>query len=219
MSNTTFVLNQHNTLANSFISEIRDKEIQKDRFRFRRNMERLGEIFAYEISKTLAYKEKFIETPLGTAKEQLPTDPIVLATILRAGLPFHQGLLNYFDHADNAFVSAYRRHHKDGTFEIEMEYQSCPNLEGKTLILADPMLATGASMHITLKALESNGIPKTIHIVTAIASCTGLEYVKRLHPKAHFWIGALDEELTAKSYIVPGLGDAGDLAYGTKLQE
>ncbi len=219
MSKNTFVLNQHNSVANTFIAEIRDQNIQKDRLRFRRNMERLGELFAYEISKTLTYKESLVETPLGTAKELVYDDKIVLATILRAGLPFHQGLLNYFDQAENAFVSAYRKHHKDGTFEIEMEYQSCPNLEETTLILADPMLATGASMHVTLDALKRNGTPKTIHIVTAISSITGLDYVKRLHPNAHFWIGALDEELTAKSYIVPGLGDAGDLAYGSKLQE
>jgi len=219
MSNNTFVLNRQNSIANSFIAEIRDKSIQKDRLRFRRNMERLGELFAYEISKTLTYKECAVETPLGIANEKIHSDKIVLATILRAGLPFHQGLLNYFDHAENAFVSAYRRHHKDGTFEIELEYQSCPNLDGTTLILADPMLATGASMHVTLEALGQNGKPKTVHIVTAISSSTGLEYVKRLHPEAYFWIGALDEELTAKSYIVPGLGDAGDLAFGTKLQE
>jgi len=161
-----FILNQQNTIGNTFIAEIRDKEVQKDRLRFRRNMERLGEIFAYEISKTLTYQNSPVETPLGTATEKLYQEKIVLATILRAGLPFHQGLLNYFDHAENAFVSAYRKHHKDGTFEIEMEYQSCPSLDNSILILADPMLATGASMHVTLQALAAHGTPKNVHIVT-----------------------------------------------------
>ena len=216
--NNIFILNQQNSIANTFVAEIRDHVIQKDRLRFRRNMERLGEIFAYEISKKLTYQNKEVETPLGASSEKLPTDDIVLGTILRAGLPFHTGLLNYFDHADNAFVSAYRRHHKDGTFEIQLEYQSCPDLQDKVLVLADPMLATGASMHIALQHLVKHGQPKAVHIVTAIASRIGLDYVQRLYPKAYFWIGALDEELTAKSYIVPGLGDAGDLAFGSKLQ-
>ena len=214
-----YILNQHNSIANTFISEIRDAKIQKDRQRFRRNMERLGEIFAYEISKSLKFEDHQVDTPLGTAFEKIPVDRIVLATILRAGLPFHNGLLNYFDHAENAFISAYRKHHKDGTFEIAMEYKSCPTLSDTVLILADPMLATGASMNVTLKALKEHGVPKQTHIVTAIASSTGLEFISRMHPDAYIWIGALDEELTAKSYIVPGLGDAGDLAFGPKLQE
>ncbi len=214
-----FNLNEHKSIANSYVAELRDAVIQKDRMRFRRNLERLGEFFALEISKHLDYKEIEVESPMGTAKASVPADRIVLATILRAGLPMHQGLLDVFDHADNAFVSAYRLHHKDGTFEIKMEYASCPNLEGTVLILADPMLATGASMNITLKELVAYGKPKEIHVVTAIASVDGLNYIKRMHPNVHIWMGALDEELTAKSYIVPGLGDAGDLSYGSKLQE
>lgn len=187
--------------------------------RFRRNLERVGEILAVEISKTLDYKEKEVETPLGIAKVQVPSDKIVLGTILRAGLPLHQGLLNVFDQADNAFISAYRKHHKDGSFEINMEYVSCPDLTGTILILADPMLATGASMSIAIDGLAQYGTPKEIHVVTAIASDNGVKHIRRLFPKANIWAGAVDEELTAKSYIVPGLGDAGDLCYGEKMQD
>ena len=212
-------LSDTNSIANRFIAQLRDAQVQKDQMRFRRNLERLGEVMAYEISKTLIYKGKEVETPFGIAKIKLPTQSIMLATILRAGLPFHQGLLNYFDNAGSAFISAYRKHHKDGTFEIEMEYISCPDLSDQVLILTDPMLATGASMNIALQELRTYGEPAKIHIVTAIASRQGLDYVKRNNPGAHIWIGALDEELTAKSYIVPGLGDAGDLAFGAKLQE
>ncbi|MCH2080994.1 MAG: uracil phosphoribosyltransferase [Saprospiraceae bacterium] len=212
-------LSQQVSLANKYIAELRDVHIQKDRMRFRRNLERLGEIMAYEISKTLDYKEQEVETPLGIAKVALPTNNIVIATILRAGLPMHNGLLNYFDDAGNAFISAYRKHHKNGTFDINLEYVSCPDLTDCTLIIADPMLATGASLAIAIKELEAYGTPKELHIVTAIASTNGLSYVKRLHPKAKIWLGAEDEELTAKSYIVPGLGDAGDLSFGKKLQE
>ena len=207
------------SIANKFTSELRDNNIQKDSLRFRRNLERLGEIFAYEISKTLQYGLQSVTTPLGIADVQLPADEIVLATILRAGLPLHQGLLNYFDQAGNAFISAYRKHEADGSFEIKIEYISCPNLEGKVLIIADPMLATGASMDLALKELMKYGQPKNVHIVTAISSAQGLNYIKNRYPKAHIWLAALDEELTAKSYIVPGLGDAGDLAFGSKLQE
>ena len=214
-----FKLSDHPSVANRFIAELRDVNIQKDSMRFRRNLERLGEVFAYEISKTLDYDAKEVETPLGIAEVDLPQPRIVLATILRAGLPMHQGMLNYFDVADNAFVSAYRMHHKDGTFEIKLEYVSCPNLDDCILIVADPMLATGASMDITVKELLEYGKPKEIHIVTAIASVLGLNHIKRMHPNAKLWVGACDEELTAKSYIVPGLGDAGDLSFGTKLQE
>ena len=174
---------------------------------------------AYEISKKLQYTEKAVETPLGIAQINLLDQKLVLATILRAGLPLHQGLLNYFDYADNAFVSAYRKHHKDGTFEIHVEYVSCPSIEDSVLIIVDPMLATGASMSLAVQALQEYGIPKEIHFATAIASSYGLEHIQRLFPEASIWIGALDEELTAKSYIVPGLGDAGDLSYGLKLQE
>lgn len=214
-----FQLTEHKTIANQFIAELRDIKIQTDRMRFRRNLERIGEILAYEISKTLTYEAQEVETPLGIAKTQLSSDKVVLGTILRAGLPLHQGLLNVFDQADNAFISAYRKHHKDGSFEIKMEYVSCPDLTDSVLILADPMLATGASMAIAIKGLAEYGTPKAIHVVTAIASESGIKYIRRLYPKAHIWVGAIDEELTAKSYIVPGLGDAGDLCYGAKLQD
>lgn len=214
-----FNLSEQNSIANRFLSELRSVSIQKDRMRFRRNLERLGEVLAYEISKSLQYKTIEVETPLGIAKVNMPIQPIVLGTILRAGLPLHQGMLNYFDDANNAFVSAYRKHHRDGTFEIHLDYVSCPNLEGTVLILSDPMLATGASMALAAKELQENGIPAEIHFVTAIASSFGIEHMERLFPEAHIWVGAVDEELTAKSYIVPGLGDAGDLSYGLKVQE
>lgn len=213
----TFNLSEHPSIGNRFIAELRNINIQNDRMRFRRNLERLGEVLAYELSKTLTYKSAPIETPLGIANVELPDQRVVLATILRAGLPFHQGFLNYFDDADNAFISAYRKVHKSGDFEINLEYVSAPDLTDCILVLIDPMLATGASMKVTLESIADHGTPKEIHIVTAIASKDGYNYIKRLFPKAHFWIGALDEELTAKSYIVPGLGDAGDLSYGGKL--
>lgn len=212
-------LSETNSIANKFVAQLRDVNVQKDSLRFRRNLERLGEIIAYEISKTLKYETKEVETPLGIAKIKLPTQPIVLATILRAGLPFHQGFLNYFDDAGNAFISAYRKHHKDGTFEIEMGYTSCPDLSGAVVVITDPMLATGASMNLALEELRGNGQPAKIHVVTAIASRQGLDYLKKNNPSIHLWMGAIDEELTAKSYIVPGLGDAGDLAFGPKMQE
>lgn len=215
----TFNLSDTPSVGGRFVAEIRDVNIQNDRMRFRRNLERIGEILGYEISKTLKYETREVETPLGIATAQYPTQRIVLGTILRAGLPLHQGLLNVFDDAQNAFVSAYRMHHKDGTFEINLEYISCPDLTDSVLILADPMLATGASIDITIRELKNYGEPAQIHIATAIASKDGLNYIKRLYPKASIWMGALDEELTAKSYIVPGLGDAGDLAYGSKVQE
>ena len=214
-----FNLNDHLSVANAFVSEIRDASVQQDRMRFRRNLERLGEILAYELSKTLSYRTQKVETPLGIAEVETPDDPLVLATILRAGLPLHQGMLNYFDKAANAFVSAYRKHHKDGTFEIKLEYISCPRLDDCVLIISDPMLATGASMGLAIEELQNFGTPKAIHIVTAIASTYGLDHVQRLFPEASVWMGALDDELTAKSYIVPGLGDAGDLSYGDKAQD
>jgi uracil phosphoribosyltransferase len=182
-------------------------------------MERLGSVLAYEISKTLIFTEKEIETPLGIAKCKVPEQEVVLGTILRAGLPMHQGMLRIFDHATNAFVSAYRKQHKDGSFDVHLEYVSCPDLEGKILVLADPMLATGASMKVALENLMEYGKPSKVHLVTAIAATPGLNQMKRLFPDASIWMGAIDEELTAKSYIVPGLGDAGDLAYGEKVQE
>ena len=212
-------LADHHSIANQFIAELRDRTIQKDAMRFRRNLERVGEVLAYEISKKMNFIARETETPLGISTTSVPLNKVVLGTILRAGLPLHQGLLNYFDKAENAFVSAYRKHHKDGSFEINVEYVSCPKLGGKTLIIADPMLATGASMSLTIKALKEFGIPAEIHVVTAIASREGVQYIHRNHPKAHIWMGACDEELTAKSYIVPGLGDAGDLSFGVKLQE
>jgi len=213
-----FILNKKASIADIFIAQLRDREVQQDRMRFRRNLERVGELLAYEMSKTLTYEKVEISTPLGVAASRKVETQIVLATILRAGLPLHQGMLNYFDDAENAFISAYRKHHKSGKFEIELEYVSCPNLEGKTLILADPMLATGSSMVLAVNALRRFGVPASLHIVTAIAAEEGLEYVQKELPYAHFWIGALDSELTAKSYIVPGLGDAGDLSYGEKTQ-
>ncbi len=212
-----FNLAERNSIANRFVAELRNIELQKDRLRFRRNLERIGEVLAYEISQTLNYEPMEVETPLGIATQLLPVDRVVLATILRAGLPFHQGMLHYFDQADNAFISAYRRHHKDGSFDIQLEYVSCGDLNDSILILADPMLATGASVNLALKHLEHHGTPKAIHIASIIASTAGVEAIQRLHPKAHLWLGAIDEELTGKSYIVPGLGDAGDLAYGEKV--
>lgn len=213
------VLSEKNSIINHFISELRDVEIQKDRMRFRRNIERIGEIAAYEISKTLEYEVKDVVTPLGIAPTPLLKEQPVIGTILRAGLPLHQGVLNYFDAADNAFVSAYRKHHKDGSFDIRLDYMSSPSLEGRTLILADPMLATGSSIVVTFKEMLQGGKPKHTHIVACIASMQGVEYVKSHLPSdVTLWIGAIDEELTAQSYIVPGLGDAGDLAFGTKAQ-
>ncbi|WP_367392809.1 uracil phosphoribosyltransferase [Lewinella sp. LCG006] len=207
------------SIANQYVAQLRDIHVQADRMRFRRNMERLGECIGYELSKELNYVEYSVETPLGQAPVEMPAEELVLATILRAGLPLHQGLLNVFDDAGNAFVSAYRKHHKDGTFEIEVEYLSCPDLENKVLIICDPMLATGASMVLATQALLTYGKPSAIHFVVAIGARLGLEYLQRKFPDAHIWMAALDEELTAKSYIVPGLGDAGDLSYGAKLQD
>ncbi len=212
-------LSDSHSIANRFVAEMRDAVIQTDRMRFRRNMERIGEIMAYEISKTLTYTSREVETPLGIANVELPQENIVLATILRAGLPMHQGFLNFLDTADNAFISAYRQHHKDGTFDIQVEYTSCPSLEGKVLIVCDPMLATGASMVLTMQELMSSGVPEKIHVATIIATTDGIRHVQRNFPKADIWAGAIDEEMTARSYIVPGLGDAGDLAYGEKLQD
>ncbi len=212
-------LSTTNSIANQFIAEMRDVAIQTDRMRFRRNMERIGEIMAYEISKTLSYQTREVETPLGIAEVYVPQQNIILGTILRAGLPMHQGFLNYFDFADNAFVSAYRQHHKDGTFDIRVEYTSCASLEDKVVILCDPMLATGASMVLTMQELMSNGVPQKVHIATIIANTDGIRHVQRNLPEVDIWVGAIDEEMTARSYIVPGLGDAGDLAYGEKLQD
>jgi uracil phosphoribosyltransferase len=212
------VLGASNSIFNQFIAEIRDEVVQKDSMRFRRNIERLGEIFAYEISKKINYEVREVNTPLGIANVSVPEEQPVVASILRAGLPLHQGVLNYFDKAENAFISAYRRHHKDGSFDIQVEYLACPDLNGKFLILCDPMLASGSSMVLTYQALLRRGIPAHTHIVSVIASSEGLDYVKKHLPEnITLWIGVIDEELTAQSYIVPGLGDAGDLAFGEKI--
>lgn len=196
---------------------MRDELIQKDSMRFRRNLERLGEFFAYEISKTLKYTEADIQTPLGIAKCNILTEQPVLATILRAGLPMQQGMLNVFDKADCAFITAYRKTKKSGDFIIQMEHISAPDLEGKTVILVDPMLATGLSMVLCAKELINRYKVEKLHIVAAIASTEGVKHVKANLPKANLWLGAVDDEMTSKSYIVPGLGDAGDLAFGVKV--
>ena len=208
---------QHSLLSN-WVSELRDVEVQNDRMRFRKNLERIGEVAAYEISKTLAWEEKEITTPLGIASCKMLQSQPVLATILRAGLGMHNGLLNYFDKGENAFISAYRKHHPDGSFEISIEYMSCPELDGKVLIISDPMIATGASLVKALQYLKQEGVSKEIHIVCAIACTVGIEFILREQPKATIWCGDIDDEITAKGYIVPGLGDAGDLAFGQKMQ-
>jgi uracil phosphoribosyltransferase len=208
---------QHSLVSN-WVSELRDVEVQNDRLRFRRNLERIAEVIGYEISKELETEEKEVTTPMGIATCKVLKEQPVLATILRAGLAMHNGLLNFFDHADNAFLSAYRKHHVDGTFEISMEYMSCPELDGRVVIISDPMLATGSSLVKSIQYLKQEGNIKSLHIVCAIACSMGIEYVLRAEPKATIWCGDIDDELTAKGYIVPGLGDAGDLAYGTKMQ-
>ena len=210
-------VSEKSSILNVFLSEIRDISIQKDPMRFRRNMERISEILAYELSKNLNYKSKEVKTPLGKASVELPVDSPVLATILRAGLSMHQGLLNYFDRSESAFVSAYREHLNDNDFEIKVDYLASPKIDNKILIISDPMLATGNSMVNVYKALLRQGKPKKVIIVTAIATPSAIDFVKKQLPKgAEIWVAAIDEELTAQSYIVPGLGDAGDLAYGEK---
>ncbi len=214
------ILGLQDSVFNQFLSEIRDAEIQKDRMRFRRNLERLGEIMGYEISKTLEYEQIEVTTQLGIKEMRVLKEQPVIATILRAGLPFHNGILNVFDHADNAFIAAYRKYDKNEDFEIKVEYYSSPDVDGRTLILCDPMLATGESLVKTLHGLLNDEMePKQIHIVVVIASAEGLEYVKRSLSRmpVTIWVGAVDEELTAHAYIVPGLGDAGDLAFGEKM--
>ena len=214
-----FELVSRPSIAGQFIAELRDVEVQKDPMRFRRNLERLGEVLAYELSRTLVYEDYEVNTPLAVAKGQRLVEQPVLATILRAGIPMHQGMLNYFDRAENAFVSAYRKHRKGtDSFDIEVEYLSSPSVEGRVLVLCDPMLATGQSMVLVHRALQRLGKPRSLHVVAALASSEGLEYAKlHLPVGTRFWIGAIDEEMTAQSYIVPGLGDAGDLAYGEKI--
>lgn len=212
-----FDVSKTKSIANTFIAELRDENIQKDSMRFRKNMERLGEFFAYEISKSLEYTIQEIVTPLGVSSCEVLTQQPVLATILRAGLPLQQGLLNIFDKAECCFISAYRKVKKSGDFVIQMDYISTPDLEGKVLIMADPMLATGQSMVMCCKELINRYKIAELHIVAAIASTVGVAHVRANLPKAKLWLGAIDEEMTSKSYIVPGLGDAGDLAYGEKV--
>lgn len=208
-----------NSLLNKFIAEIRDTNIQKDAMRFRRNIERIGEILSYEMSKSLNYQSKVVQTPFGTKEMSLPNDKLVLCSVLRAGLPLHQGMLNYFDGAENAFISAYRHHRGDeDAFEVIVKYFAAPSLEGKTLVLTDPMLATGKTLENVLNALKEHGTPKQIHIMSVIGSKNGIEHVKSVFPKnTHLWIAAIDPELNSKGYILPGIGDAGDLAFGEKL--
>lgn len=206
------------SILNTFLAEIRSVDIQKDPLRFRRNMERIAEILGYEVSKHFVYSDSEIETPLGKAKIELAKEKPLLATILRAGLSMHQGLLNYFDQSESAFISAYRKHTTSEDFEIYVEYMAAPNLDNKTWIISDPMLATGSSMVTVYQAMLRYGNPKRIFIVSAIATPQALEYVRKNLPEnTEIFVAAIDQELTAQSYIVPGLGDAGDLAYGEKI--
>lgn len=211
-------LGEQNSILNKFVAQMRDKDIQKDSMRFRRNLERLGEIFAYEISRTMKASDREVVTPLGIASIPVYDENVVVATILRAGLPLHQGILNYFDDAQNAFVAAYRKYDKGEDFHIQIEYASTPDLSGKTLILADTMLATGASLEIAYKRLCEEGQPYHTHFVCPISSAYAVEYLQKHLPEegVTLWVAAIDEELTSHSYIVPGLGDAGDLAFGVK---
>jgi len=211
-------LGKDNSIFNKFIAEIRAVNIQQDSMRFRRNCERMGEIMSYEISKQLTYQKAIITTPLGSSNINLSTNKIVLATILRAGLPLHQGFLNYFDGAENGFIGAYRKTASDHSFTIETDYLACPNIDNKTVILSDPMLASGESIVVALEVLKKRGTPEHIHIAVLIASQIGVDYVlKKLPKNVTLWVGAVDNELNANSYIVPGLGDAGDLAFGEKV--
>jgi uracil phosphoribosyltransferase len=211
-----FVLNKANTIGNNFLAELRDVQVQHERLRFRLNQERLGEILAYEISKKLSYIPKTVQTPLGEAEVNVLEGQPVLGTIMRAGLPFHQGFLNFFDHAPSAFITAYRKVHKSGDFVIQIEHIASPDLEGRTLILCDTMLATGQSVVQVCKELLAQYNLKDLHIAAVIASTEGLEHVRAHLPMANIWVGAVDEEMTTKSFIVPGLGDAGDLSFGDK---
>jgi uracil phosphoribosyltransferase len=211
-------LAKQNSLVNTWVNELRDVAVQSDRMRFRRNMERIGEVAAYEISKVLHFESIEVTTPLGIYEgKQLDKQPVV-ATILRAGVPLYQGILNYFDKADSSFIAAYRKHKPDDSFEINQEYVTCPNLEGRTLIIADPMLATGASLIMALEELHDYGQPESVHVVVAIACVEGIDAIRKKFPTFQIWAADIDEELTAKGYIVPGLGDAGDLAFGQKMQ-
>jgi uracil phosphoribosyltransferase len=211
-------IGKHDTIFNRFIAEMRDINIQKDSMRFRRNLERVGEIFAYEVSKELNYASVQVQTPLGIADVSLPANRMVLSVILRAGLPLHQGMLNYFDNAESAFISAHRKYGKDNKFSIQIDVISSPSLDRKVLVICEPMLATGESIEMVYTVLKRRGEPLHTHIVAPIASRDGVEYIiEHMFPEnVTLWVGAIDEELTLKSYIIPGLGDAGDLAYGSK---
>lgn len=211
-------LSDEHSLISQWMYELRNITIQNDRLRFRRNLERIGEIAAYEISKTLTFHQEATETPMGTHQCSIISQQPIIATILRAGVPLQQGLLNYFDHADAAFIAAYRKHHKDGSFSIAQNYITSPDVNNKVIIITDPMIATGSSIILAIEGILEEGQPQSIHVVTAIACTQGLEKIKRKYPNITIWAGDIDDELTAKAYIVPGLGDAGDLAYGVKKQ-
>jgi uracil phosphoribosyltransferase len=211
-----FILNKTNTIANQFLAELRDADIQQDKARFRYNQEKLGQILAYELSKTLSYETREVQTSLGTASISVPADQPVLGTILRAGLPFHQGFINYFDQSTSAFITAYRKVKRTGDFVIQVDHISTPNLDGKIFILCDTMLATGQSIVVVCKELMAQYKIKELHIAAVIASTEGVAHVRANLPKAHLWLCAVDDEMTSKAYIVPGLGDAGDLAFGEK---
>ncbi|WP_028889854.1 uracil phosphoribosyltransferase [Tenacibaculum ovolyticum] len=212
-------LAKEKSILNKFLAEIRNVDVQKDSMRFRRNIERIGEVLGYELSKDLSFENKMIETPLGIKGTELPVNDVILCSILRAGLPLHNGLLNYFDDAENAFISAYRHHpNNDEEFEIVVEYFASPSIDGKTLLLVDPMLATGRSLVAVYEAIKKYGTPKEIKIVSVIGSVEGVEYIAKFFPEnTDLWIADIDNELSDKGYIVPGLGDAGDLAFGTKM--
>ena len=214
---TVHLLSDTNSLLSQFIAELRDVHIQKDRMRFRRNIERIGQIMAYEVSKSLPFTNRNVITPLGTHQSQVLAEQPVLATILRAGLSMHSGVLSFFDQSDCAFISAYRKHHDAQNFEIVVEYLASPDLTDRTLLLIDPMLATGQSIELTYEAILKHGKPTSVHVMALIASQTGVDYLKEKLPFATLWIGAIDEELNEDAYIVPGLGDAGDLSFGEKI--
>ncbi len=211
-------LSEKHSLVSNWVSQLRDIDVQQDRMRFRNNLERIAEVIGYEISKKMPWKEKEITTPLGIKTSKILSEQPVLATILRAGLGMHTGLLNYFDKGDNAFISAYRKHNPDGSFNIHMQYMSCPEIENRILIISDPMIATGSSLVKSIEFLKEEGAFKELHIVCAIACTVGIEHVLSAYPKATIWCGDIDDEITAKGYILPGLGDAGDLAFGDKVQ-
>lgn len=211
-------LNDNNTILNQYVSEIRNVDVQNDRLRFRRNLERIGEIMAYEISRTFTYSSKDVKTPLGISPVMTPDNEVVISTILRAGLPFHQGFLSYLDQAENAFVSAYRKYKDTLKFDIYIEYLASPRIDNKTLIITDPMLATGGSMELSYKAMLTKGEPAEIHIAAIIASQDAVDHIASVFPadKTTIWCAAIDPKIDEHSFIVPGLGDAGDLAYGEK---